>query len=361
MVNINHPKFGDSILQGLQFRNQMDDREREEKIRKAMESVSGDSDPMNNDLFSSLPIEKQNMIRQGVALDANLDEKQKKQRYNAMFKDFKLAENLLDNGLEAESVSLLQDRATNTDYGQDTAEILQAYQSGGAPSLKKYLSAFNNLADGKAKEQTATAQEKNFDRLAQLKQNGNEDEVAAFSKLIGLTNDQEMSSGLEKQIIKSQDEFFDYSEQSRKMKVLADDISRIDIGGGLQSSASETFKGILGSTDAVSSLRREFNAIRTSQATSNLPPGPASDKDIQLALSGFPAENANAATIISFLKGQEKLAKINAKFTEFKADYYAKNKSPSGMLTAWKNYSKDAELIGVEERDESTIFSEYGL
>lgn len=182
MVNVNYPKFGDAILQGLDFRSRMDEKEREERISQAMESVSGDKDPMNNDLFSSLPIEKQNMIRQGISLDANLDANQQKMRYNAMFKDFKLAENLLDNGLEAETVSLLQDRAANTDYGQDTAEVLQAYQSGGAPALKKYLNAFNSLA-GDGKEPSESRAFKDIAGAAGLKEGSQEYKKAAMIKL----------------------------------------------------------------------------------------------------------------------------------------------------------------------------------
>jgi hypothetical protein len=156
MVDIVYPDIVGGFAKGLQIRSAMDDmaakkaeREREDKIRKSIESVSGDKDPLKNNLFSTLPLDVQNQIRQGIAMDAELSEQQKNQRYNAMFKDFKLAESLLDNGFENEAVELLKDRSTNTGYGQDTQEVLQAYQAGGAPVLKKYLAAFNNLAGAK--------------------------------------------------------------------------------------------------------------------------------------------------------------------------------------------------------------------
>lgn len=356
MPDILYPDIAGGFAKGLQARSQFEDararreeREREEKIRQAMESVSGDNDPLNNDLFSTLPIDKQNMIRKGIALDANLDANQQKTRYNAMFKDFRLAENLLDSGLEQEAVSLLQDRAQNTDYGQDTAEILQAYQSGGAPVLKKYLGAFNNLADSKRTKETSTAQEKNFAKLEQLKQQGDQQAVDDFSKMIGLTENKKLSSALEKQILKAQDDYFTNDQQARQMKVLANDISRMDIGGGVASTTTEKFKSILGSQDDVTELRRRFNAIRTSQAVVNLPPGVASDKDIELALKGFPAENANAMQIVSFLNGQEKLSRINADFNRFKAEWFSDKKQPSGLLKAWQMQAAEKFKDGGED------------
>jgi len=180
--------------------------------------------------------------------------------------------------------------------------------------------------------------------------------------MAGLLKDPKMSASLEKQLVKAQDDFFKFSEQARQMDVLANDINSIDISGGLKSSLSETFKSILGSTEEVTALRQRFNAIRTSQATANLPPGPASDKDIQLALSGFPKENANAETIISFLRGQKKLAKVNEKFAEFKANFYAVNKSPSGLVPAWKNYAQSTSLFGGDgDVNEAAIEADYAI
>tara|TARA_R110000850_G_C9670899_1_gene436745 strand:- start:12 stop:584 length:573 start_codon:yes stop_codon:yes gene_type:complete len=188
--------------------------------------------------------------------------------------------------------------------------------------------------------------------------------------MLGLSKTPEMSTAIEKQVVKAQDDYFKYSEQARLMDVLSKDISNIEIGGGLKSTLSEKFKNILGSTEEVTSLRLRFNAIRTSQATSNLPPGAASDKDIAMALSGFPKENANAETIISFLQGQKKLSKVNEKFAEFKADFFAVNNSPSGLIPAWKKYAKDNILFdtsgdvnegAITPDYESDIFSRYGV
>tara|TARA_R110000803_G_scaffold26034_2_gene61995 strand:+ start:4286 stop:5362 length:1077 start_codon:yes stop_codon:yes gene_type:complete len=272
-------------------------------------------------------------------------------RSNAQLKDAKTVKYLLGiqdyNGVN----NLLGDRKTQlgdrSAEGTDAVMGLMASQDyGGAMNA---VDSYINLFDPKSSKANAqgkpTADMQNFEKLEQLKSTGDQEQIKSFSKMLGLTKDPSMSSALEKQIVTSQDDFFKFSEQARQMDVLANDIEARDIGGGLQSTLSETFKTILGSTEEVTALRQRFNAIRTSQATSNLPPGPASDKDIQLALSGFPKENANAATVISFLKGQKKLAKVNEKFAEFKSNFYAVNKSPSGLIPAWKNYAENTKLF----------------
>jgi hypothetical protein len=154
-----------------------------------------------------------------------------------------------------------------------------------------------------------------------------------------------LSSKAEKAIIDSQDAFFKSRESARKMELLASDFQRLSVGGGLSASVSESLKDILGSQDEVTAARKRFNAIRSSQATSNLPPGPASDKDIALALSGFPKENANATQVIGFLKGQAKLARISEKFNEFKAEFISDNDSVKGLIRAWKGQLSDPEFL----------------
>lgn len=160
----------------------------------------------------------------------------------------------------------------------------------------------------------------------------------------------ELSPTVQKILDASQTESIDAGQRSRSLSVLADDINKLSIGGGLASSTSETLKNLLGTQDDVSELRRRFNAVRASQSVQNLPPGPASDKDIQLALSGFPRENAGGQQIESFLRGAAKLENINAAFQSFKSNLISNSKSTKGMLKKWKS----KELSPILGRDVST-------
>lgn len=77
---------------------------------------------------------------------------------------------------------------------------------------------------------------------------------------------------------------------------------------GAGGSAYDRLKSIFGNEDEVNLLRTEYNGMRNSSAIANLPPGVASDKDIQLALAGFPSATASNENVASFLRGMAKMS-----------------------------------------------------
>jgi hypothetical protein len=101
----------------------------------------------------------------------------------------------------------------------------------------------------------------------------------------------------------------------------ADQFDKLDPHSGLRAKWGEGLASIFGTQDAVTSLRQQYVRLRTSQTMKMLPPGPASDKDIELALKGFPSENADPAVISSFLRGTAKLQQYNATMNSAKAEW----------------------------------------
>lgn len=91
-----------------------------------------------------------------------------------------------------------------------------------------------------------------------------------------------------------------------------------EISGGLVGSGKEFIKEIVGAQDEVSELRIKLKGVITRASVGNLPPGPATDKDIQLVLSGEIPANANAATVISYLNGLKKLANVDRDYAKRK-------------------------------------------
>lgn len=108
---------------------------------------------------------------------------------------------------------------------------------------------------------------------------------------------------------------------------LADKFQAADMSSGWMATANSAWKGAYGSQDAVSGLRQSFQALVNSQAVKNLPPGPASDKDIQLAKQGFPPANASKEYIVSFLRGMAKMQTAAAEADDRRANWIAANKS----------------------------------
>lgn len=93
------------------------------------------------------------------------------------------------------------------------------------------------------------------------------------------------------------------------------------MGSGLTAKGGELYKQYMGSQDAVTSLRQEYTRLRNTQAIKMLPPGPATDKDIALAMKGFPDETADPKTMASFLRGMAKMNQYAAVNESAKAEW----------------------------------------
>lgn len=112
---------------------------------------------------------------------------------------------------------------------------------------------------------------------------------------------------------------------------------RLDAAGGgygVATSFADYLSKATGSQSPLTELRQEYTRIRNSAAIKSLPPGVATDKDIELALKGIPPENSNATTMAGFLRGMAKMQDIEASVANAKTDWLASN---NGVLTRAKN------------------------
>ncbi len=96
-------------------------------------------------------------------------------------------------------------------------------------------------------------------------------------------------------------------------------------GWGQISRMGEFFKNSLGMQNQMSALRQEYIRVRNNLAMKSLPPGPATDRDIELAMAGFPKETANSQEIAQFLRGMSKLSKIESSVSSARADWVSAN------------------------------------
>ncbi|MBB4857013.1 type II secretory pathway pseudopilin PulG/outer membrane murein-binding lipoprotein Lpp [Novosphingobium chloroacetimidivorans] len=112
-----------------------------------------------------------------------------------------------------------------------------------------------------------------------------------------------------------------------RMNDLADRMKATNMSSGWVASFREGAKGAFGSQDPVSGLRGEYATLVNAQAVKNLPPGPASDKDIQLAKQGFPPSNASPEYLQSFLRGMAKMQQAVAAGADRRANWLSVNGS----------------------------------
>lgn len=132
-------------------------------------------------------------------------------------------------------------------------------------------------------------------------------------------------------------------------QLAADFESVQELPAGARATFDEAAKKMFGEQDAVTALRQRFNATKNAQVMANLPPGVASDKDIEIAMSGFPVENASKPNIIGFLRGQQKVQALEAAYQRFKVDYLDQNRTLRGVNQAWR---KEASRVFNEIKTE---------
>jgi hypothetical protein len=143
----------------------------------------------------------------------------------------------------------------------------------------------------------------------------------------------EIPEGARKLINESATQSATSKQAATQYNDLATRIETAQGGKGRLTSASEWFASQLGQQDAWTQIRNEYTRVRNSVAIKSLPPGVATDKDIELALKGIPPETANSATLASFLRGTAKLQDIDSAINNAKTDWLSQN---NGLLTRAK-------------------------
>ena len=91
----------------------------------------------------------------------------------------------------------------------------------------------------------------------------------------------------------------------------------------------------------------------------SLPPGAASDSDVQLARSGFPDARYNADLIQKYLKGVAKASAIVSEYEQQRAEYISKNKgNQAGFLEEWNNFKESDAFVSTIEKKYGVTFNE---
>jgi hypothetical protein len=107
---------------------------------------------------------------------------------------------------------------------------------------------------------------------------------------------------------------------------LANNIS-VELASGVRARGEEAVRRFFGAEGQVTRLRQEYLRLRNSQVIQNLPPGVASDRDIQVALEAFPPETADPDLLVRFLRGTAKLQRYDSALASAKAEWTAQNGS----------------------------------
>lgn len=115
-----------------------------------------------------------------------------------------------------------------------------------------------------------------------------------------------------------------------------------DFASGFGASINDSLSRLTGNKDAGQQLRGQLAQFANSSILSELPPGSASDKDIQLVRNGVPSDTASKSTWQSYLSAVGRVQQDAAVYQNAKSDYVTANRGDYGPL------KRDAVVNGVQ-------------
>ncbi|EJE7221348.1 phage DNA ejection protein [Escherichia coli] len=118
------------------------------------------------------------------------------------------------------------------------------------------------------------------------------------------------------------------SNSANSMSALAQQFRAEKPTTGLFGNAQNMFAKLTGSDTTLRDLRIRQNALVNSQVLKFLPPGPATDKDVEIVRKGAPTDMDNPETVARWLNAMANLERRNAQFNEFKAEWMSANGNP---------------------------------
>ncbi|EEX8558510.1 phage DNA ejection protein [Escherichia coli] len=118
------------------------------------------------------------------------------------------------------------------------------------------------------------------------------------------------------------------SNSANSMSALAQQFRAEKPTTGLFGNAQNMFAKLTGSDTTLRDLRIRQNALVNSLVLKFLPPGPATDKDVEIVRQGAPTDMDNPETVARWLDAMANLERRNAQFNEFKAEWMSANGNP---------------------------------
>jgi len=143
----------------------------------------------------------------------------------------------------------------------------------------------------------------------------------------------------------------DYDAQYRRAMDVVQQAETLNPKGGAYATVAEIYKSVSGSRDKVTALREAASRLKTTQAVSNLPTGPASDKDIALVLQGeAPTESSSGEYLAQYARGIAKLAKRAATDARDNNAWLSAYKDERGFLENQRMKVRQDELSALVDK-----------
>lgn len=318
----------ESAVQGLQLGSML----RDIKNRNEMSSMSMQQNNLVNDILSKKQLSARDMLNLSMLVP---DENKKllNEQWNALTKErqenelkfagkvmssinsgaFNISKDLLVQRANAERDAGNNDMASGyetyakmIDINPNAAQAIIGSMVSSLPNGDKIIDA--SLRSRKEPLELSDIESKILERERRLALDQDKFATDVGLKQFELKNEfRKQDSSIKKDINNLIIDSNNSLNAAKNANDLAVKIQNIGGGSGVISSANDWFKKVSGNPDEWSMLRDEYTRIRGKIAMSSLPPGPASDKDIMIAMQGLPDRNIRAEDLSSFLLGFSKL------------------------------------------------------
>lgn len=137
-----------------------------------------------------------------------------------------------------------------------------------------------------------------------------------------------------------------------EMDSMINDANELNLWSGVPASIGNALKDVTGWQDEESIYRVRLTKLRNDSTIKNLPPGVASDKDIELAMAGFISPTRYGRDgIQSFLRGYKKLEAVKLAHALAEDQFMSQNRSRMGFNRHWHN-NRDQYIRQVFEQYE---------
>ena len=161
----------------------------------------------------------------------------------------------------------------------------------------------------------------------------------------------ELSPGTLERVNKVAAESVLANQRADQMRDLSGEIRANIQQSGLLATGDELIRQAAGTQDRETLLRREYDRLKNSAVVAALPPGIASDRDIQVFMAGFLDSSANPETLAAGLRGMEKIARYEAETKAMETEWLS---SFNGLRPA----TRQATISGVRVAP-GTTYSDF--
>ena len=173
-----------------------------------------------------------------------------------------------------------------------------------------------------------------------------------------LAEQPELSATVEKMVDTAMTEVQETSARVTNISALRQELQSNPFRGGAAKTGGAMIKSYLGGRDEDSYRQTALKAISNEKMLRNLPPGPATDKDVEEAKKTVPPENASSAEWVDWLTKYEAIERKALDYQRFKASYLSAKGSQKGISQAWAKREETRmgqELLNMEEELQSLL------